>query len=212
MFGAERNLSTSTLAFTRYCNCQYCVVYIAITGGRGGTLYCAIVRAVTVWSGVPKHRVGARIIVLICAQRPRHKTISCTGQTSTPSPAVPLAHRLSLGWRRRRRRRQSASAIYAYIWIMAPIHLPQPRSLAHRLSLSVAISLYICICKLYTHTYVIYPGLTITPSPAVPLAHRLSLGRCRRRRRRQSPCIVLSARFWGPTLCNHDCQSPYGML
>jgi len=67
------------LAFTRYCNCQYCVVYIAITGGRGETLYCAIVRAVTVWGGVPKQRVGAQRIVLIRAQRPRHKTISCIG-------------------------------------------------------------------------------------------------------------------------------------
>ena len=82
---AQRAEHAVTLAFTRYCNCQYCVVYIAITGGRGGTLYCAIVRAVTVWSGVPKYRVGARIIVLICAQRPRHKTISCTGQ---PSPGT----------------------------------------------------------------------------------------------------------------------------
>jgi len=26
------------LAFTRYCNCQYFVVYIAITGGRGGNV------------------------------------------------------------------------------------------------------------------------------------------------------------------------------
>ena len=67
------------LAFTRYCNCQYCVVYIAITGGRGETLYCAIVRAVTVWGGVPVQRVGAQRIVLIRAQRPRHKTISCIG-------------------------------------------------------------------------------------------------------------------------------------
>jgi len=32
------------LAFTRYCHCQYCVVYIIITGGRGETWYCAIVR------------------------------------------------------------------------------------------------------------------------------------------------------------------------
>jgi len=58
------------------------VVYIAITGSRGVTLYCAVVRAVTVWGGVPKQRVGAQRTVLIRAQRPRHKTISCTGQVT----------------------------------------------------------------------------------------------------------------------------------
>ena len=47
-------------AFTRYCNCQYCVVYIAITGGRRETSYCAIVRAMKGWSGVPKQRTGAQ--------------------------------------------------------------------------------------------------------------------------------------------------------
>jgi len=52
----------------------------AITRGRRETLYCAIVRAVTVSGGVPKQRVGAQRIVLIRAQRPRHKTISCIGQ------------------------------------------------------------------------------------------------------------------------------------
>jgi len=26
------------LAFTRYCHCQYCVVYIIITGGSGGNI------------------------------------------------------------------------------------------------------------------------------------------------------------------------------
>ena len=56
------------------------MVYIAITGGRRETLYCAIVRAVTVWGGVPKQRVGAQRIVLIRAQRPRHKTISRISQ------------------------------------------------------------------------------------------------------------------------------------
>jgi len=82
------------LAFTRYCNCQYCVVCIAITGGTGGrreTLYCAIVRAVTVWGGVPKERVGAQRIVLIRAQRPRHKTISCISQMRTHSGSVQRA-------------------------------------------------------------------------------------------------------------------------
>ena len=77
--GNTVDISTGSLAFTRYCNCQYCVVYIAITGGRGEPLYCAIVRAVTVWGGVPIQRVGAQRIVLIRAQRPRHKTISCIG-------------------------------------------------------------------------------------------------------------------------------------
>jgi len=51
-----------------------------------------MVRAVTVWGGVPKQRVGAQRIVLIRAQRPRNKTISCIGQFVTqgllPSVAV----------------------------------------------------------------------------------------------------------------------------
>jgi len=61
-----------------YCN----------NGGSGETLYCAIARAMTVWSGVPKQRMGgvrkqrmgAHRIVLIRAQTPRNKTISCIGQ------------------------------------------------------------------------------------------------------------------------------------
>jgi len=61
------------LAFTRYCKCQYYVVYIAITGGRGETLYCAIVRAVTGRGGVSKHRVGAQRIVLIREKIPETK-------------------------------------------------------------------------------------------------------------------------------------------
>jgi len=53
-----------------------------MTGGRGETVYCAIVRAMTGWGGVPKQRVGAQRIVLIRAQKPRNKTISCIGQIS----------------------------------------------------------------------------------------------------------------------------------
>jgi len=68
------------VAFTRYCHCQYCVVYIAITRCRGQTLYCAIVWAMTGWGGVPTQRVGAQRIVLIRAQRPINKTLSCIGQ------------------------------------------------------------------------------------------------------------------------------------
>jgi len=57
-----------------YCN----------NGGSGGkTFYCAIVWAMTEWGGVPKQRVGAQRIVLIRAERPRNKTISCIGQTNT---------------------------------------------------------------------------------------------------------------------------------
>jgi len=79
---AQYNVSPRqrVLAFTRYCKCQYCVVSIATTGGRGETLYCEIVRAMAWWGGVPKDRVGAEIKVLIRAQNPRNKTISCIGQ------------------------------------------------------------------------------------------------------------------------------------
>jgi len=82
------------LAFTRYCHCQYCVVCIAITGGRGETLCCAIVCAMTGWGGVPNQRVRTRRIVLIRAQRPRHKTISCLGQSAAHDKchAAPDAH------------------------------------------------------------------------------------------------------------------------
>ena len=58
------------------------MVYIAITGGRGKKLYCAIVWAIAGCGGVPKERVGAQRIVLIRAQEPRNKTISCIGQLS----------------------------------------------------------------------------------------------------------------------------------
>jgi len=77
--GRGERLEGGGLAFTRYCHCKYCVVYIAIMGGRG-RLYCAIVWAMTGWGGVPKQRVGAQRIVLIRAQRPRNKTISFIGQ------------------------------------------------------------------------------------------------------------------------------------
>ena len=38
---------------------------------------------------VPKHRVGAQRVVLVRAQRPRNKTISCIGQLRT-HPTVPV--------------------------------------------------------------------------------------------------------------------------
>jgi len=56
------------------------MVYTALKGGRGETINCAIVCAMKGGSGVPKHRVGAQRIVLIRAQEPRNKTISCIGQ------------------------------------------------------------------------------------------------------------------------------------
>jgi len=53
-----------------YCN----------NGGRWEALYCAIVWAMTGCGGLPKQRVGAQRIVLIRAQKPRDKTMSCIGQ------------------------------------------------------------------------------------------------------------------------------------
>jgi len=47
LLNRRNGLSGCALAFTRYCNCQYCVIYIAITGGWGEMLYCALVRAMT---------------------------------------------------------------------------------------------------------------------------------------------------------------------
>jgi len=59
---------------------KYCVVYIAITGGRWETLHCAIPWAMPEWGEVPKQRVGAQRIVVNRAQTPRNKTIFCFGQ------------------------------------------------------------------------------------------------------------------------------------
>jgi len=42
-------------------------------GGRGGTLYWAIVWAMTGWGGVPKQRVGAQRIVSIRDKGPDTK-------------------------------------------------------------------------------------------------------------------------------------------
>jgi len=67
------------------------VVYIAITGGRGETLFRNSVGDDGEGGGVPKHRVGVQGIVLIHAQ-PRNKTLSCIGQhteTRVPDRAAP---------------------------------------------------------------------------------------------------------------------------
>jgi len=38
-----RDIRTLTLAYTRYCHCQYCMVYCIHKGGRVGVVYCALV-------------------------------------------------------------------------------------------------------------------------------------------------------------------------
>jgi len=50
--GSER--TGSYLVFSRYCHYQYCIACIAIQGGRGWTLDCAIVLAMKGGNGVPK--------------------------------------------------------------------------------------------------------------------------------------------------------------
>ena len=151
-----REIVRSYLAFPRYCNCQYCVVYIAITGGRGETLYCAMVRAVTVWGGVPKQRVGAQRIVLIRAQRPRHKTISCIGQVRI-RPILPPVHD------RGRQEQLSGGALYIYMCVCVCVYiynaLERDRAFMFEPSISCsrqatprtalwrcAICIYVCVC------------------------------------------------------------------
>ena len=58
------------------------MVYIAIKGGRGDTLYCAILCAMKGGSGVPKQRWCWQRISLIPAHTPRSKTLSCKGQVA----------------------------------------------------------------------------------------------------------------------------------
>jgi len=40
---AGRESGHLALAFTRYCHCQYCMVYGMYKGGRVGVVYCALV-------------------------------------------------------------------------------------------------------------------------------------------------------------------------
>jgi len=73
--GARRGL-----AFTRHCHHRYCMVYIAIKGGRGETIHCAKMCAMKGGGGVPKQRWCWQRISLIRAHAPRSKTLSCKGQ------------------------------------------------------------------------------------------------------------------------------------
>jgi len=59
----------SPIVYGIYCN----------NVGSEGTLYFAIVWAMTGRGGVPKQRVCVQRTVLILARKPRHKTISCIG-------------------------------------------------------------------------------------------------------------------------------------
>jgi len=68
------------LAFTRYCDYQYCMANIETNDGWGKTLKCTLVWAVKGWCGVLKQGGCLRIRVLILVQRPRTKRISSKGQ------------------------------------------------------------------------------------------------------------------------------------
>ena len=43
LHSCELGLTPPTLAFTRYCHCQYCMVYGIYKGGRVGVVWCALV-------------------------------------------------------------------------------------------------------------------------------------------------------------------------
>jgi len=84
-----------TLVFTRYCHYQSGAVYIAITGGTGGSIRLCNSVGDDEGRGVPKQRVGAQRMVLIRAQNLRNKAISCIGQRIPPPPpptAADTAH------------------------------------------------------------------------------------------------------------------------
>jgi len=64
------------------------MVYIATTGGRGETIYCASVRAMTGGGGGPKQKGCLQRIVLIRAHKLRTKRISWKGQGIFPHPII----------------------------------------------------------------------------------------------------------------------------
>ena len=85
MYGMDAAGAAPISAFTRYCHYQYGVVYIAITGGQGGSIRLRNSVDDDGGRGVPKQRVGAQRMVLIRAQDPRNKAISCIGQPRSAS-------------------------------------------------------------------------------------------------------------------------------
>jgi len=74
--------ASCTLSFKRYCHCKYGVVYIAITGGLEGGIVLRNSMGDDGEGGRAKQRVGAQRMVLIRAERPRNKSISCIDQAA----------------------------------------------------------------------------------------------------------------------------------
>jgi len=68
------------LAFTRYCYCQYCMVYSIHTGGRRGGRILRSGRAIVLHQGGQCRWAGRMKGLLIRAQQPQSKRISCKGQ------------------------------------------------------------------------------------------------------------------------------------
>jgi len=67
-----------SLAFTRYCNAQYCMVHGVKTNGRKGVEYCRFCNSIaSVWAMQVREAIKEW---LIRAQKPRSERISCTGQ------------------------------------------------------------------------------------------------------------------------------------
>jgi len=69
-----------SLAFTRYCCYEYCMVYGIQTGGREGSRILSNNRAVVLHQGEQYRWAGGVKGWLIRAQQPRRKRISCEGQ------------------------------------------------------------------------------------------------------------------------------------
>jgi len=103
------------LAFTRYYHCQYWMGYIAITGGRGETLHCAIVWAMTGWGGVPKQRVRVNPGVFA-----KNSIDSCTkAQTQNNILYRPIIRSGRSGGTQTR-----ARCLWMYLFIYFPNHCP----------------------------------------------------------------------------------------
>ena len=69
-----------SLAFTRYCYYQYCIVYSIQTEGREGSRILANGRAIVLHQGGQCRWAGGIKGWWILARQPRSKRISCKGQ------------------------------------------------------------------------------------------------------------------------------------
>ena len=90
--GSLLYLTRLTLAFTRYCHCQYCTVYGIHRGGWVGGRILPNSRAIVLQQCGQCRRAGRMKGRLIRAQTTRSKTISCKGHVSR-CPSIGKIHK-----------------------------------------------------------------------------------------------------------------------